>query len=227
MCMSFHIDYKIFMNYIMRVRKMPLTQEISVNCGRSLFLCGDMYPKDMMSVLAPDRKGGVSVFPMVWGFTHEAVSKPIANCRIENADKKEMWRDSWCKRRCVIPASWYYEWGVPASAAEKRSAIEQRSTKKVKYAIQPEGSEVTYLAGLYRFEEHGGMQVPVFSVITREAAGAVRGIHDRMPLMLRKENVLDWIRPGGDPKGIAERAVTGVIAEEATEFHRSMTEFVN
>lgn len=215
MCMSFHIDLRIFINYIMRVRQMPLTHDISVKFGCSPELSGDMYPKDMISVLAPDRKGGVSVFPMVWGFTHESVSKPIANCRMETAPEKNMWRDSWYKRRCVIPVSWYYEWGVPVSAAEDRSAAEQRIIKKAKYTVQPEGTDKTYLAGLYRFEEHCGMQVPVFSVITREAAGAVQDIHDRMPLILRKEDVLEWIRPGGAPGIIAARAVTGVIVEEA------------
>ena len=136
----------------------------------------------------------MAVFPMVWGFTHEATPKPIINCRIETADQKALWKDSWFKRRCIIPASWYYEWGVPPSEVGFRNANEQRCIKKEKYVIQPEGANITYLAGLYRYEEHCGMQVPVFSVLTRESVAPVRTIHDRMPLILTKEEVRPWVR---------------------------------
>ena len=36
-----------------------------------------------------------------------------------------------------------------------------------------------------------------------------------MPLMLKKEDIFDWIRPNSSLSGIAERAVTNVIMEEA------------
>ena len=70
------------------------------------------------------------------------------------------------------------------------------------------------------------MQVPVFSVLTKEAEGAVRDIHDRMPLILDKDNVLDWIRPNGNPCIIAEKALTNMVFEKAVEYHRSPTEFI-
>jgi len=98
--------------------------------------------------------------------------------------------------------------------------VEHRNTKKVKFAIQTEGSDITYIAGLYRYEEHGGMQVPMFSIITREAVGTVRDIHDRMPLILDKENVKDWIRPNGDPSAIVEKALTNMVFEKAVEYPR-------
>jgi len=104
--------------------------------------------------------------------------------------------------------------------------IEHRNTKKIKFAIQTEGSDVTYIAGLYRYEDHGGMQVPMFSILTREAAGTVRDIHDRMPLILDKEDVKEWIRPDGDPFNIAERALTNMVFEKAVEYHKSPTEFI-
>jgi putative SOS response-associated peptidase YedK len=56
----------------------------------------------------------------------------------------------------------------------------------------------------------------MFSVITREAVEPVGNIHDRMPLMLKHEDVRDWVRPNASPNGIAERALTDVIMEAAT-----------
>ncbi len=43
---------------------------------------------------------------------------------------------------------------MPPSEVGYHNANEQRNIKKEKYAIQPEGAEITYLVGLYHFEEH-------------------------------------------------------------------------
>lgn len=91
---------------------------------------GNIRPTDMAAVLAPNKQGNMAVFPMIWGFTHEATEKPIVNCRVESADQKAMWKDSWYRRRCIIPASWYYEWGVPPSEVGFRNANEQCKQKQ-------------------------------------------------------------------------------------------------
>ena len=104
--------------------------------------------------------------------------------------------------------------------------VEHRNTKKIKFAIQTEGSEITYIAGVYCYEEHSGMQVPVFSVLTREAEGTVRDIHERMPIVLGKDSLQDWIRPDGDPSAIVEKALSNMVFETAVEYHRSPNEFI-
>ena len=105
--------------------------------------------------------------------------------------------------------------------------LEHRNTKKIKFAIQTEGSEVTYIAGLYRYEEHNGMQVPMFSILTREAEGTVRDIHERMPVILDKNSLQDWIRPDGDPSAVVEKALYNMVIETAVEYHRSPNEFIS
>ena len=57
----------------------------------------------------------------------------------------------------------------------------------------------------------------MFSVIIREAVELVRNIYDRMPLMLKQEevqDVLDWVRPNTSSIGIADRALMDVILKE-------------
>ena len=204
--------------FISKAQQLPFAYEMVEIMARRIDMSGNIRPTDMAAVLAPNKQGGISVFPMIWGFTHEGAARPIVNCRIETADQKAIWKDSWFRRRCIIPASWYYEWGIPPSEVGFRKANEQHSIKKEKYAIQPEGAEITYLAGLYRFEEHRGLQVPMFAVLTREAVAPIRTIHDRMPLILGKENLKEWIRPDGDPHSIAERALTNLIMEKAKDY---------
>lgn len=155
---------------------------------------------------------------MIWGFNHESSDKPLVNCRIETADQKALWKDSWLNRRCIIPASWYYEWGVLPSEAGIRIENDQPKIKKEKFAIQPEGAEITYLAGLYRFEEHYGAQIPMFTVLTRESAAPVSDIHDRMPLILGKDDLNEWISKDSDPRKVAKKAVTNLVMEKAKDY---------
>ncbi len=226
MCMSLRIEPREMAEVLIKIRKMSLAQEMSVKLGKSLIMSGDLYPADIAPVLAPNKYGNMAIFPMVWGFTHKSTPKLLANCRVETADSKPLWRDSWYRRRCVIPASWYYEWGYPLYEDDSRSIIEHRNAKKIKFAIQTEGSDITYIAGLYRYEDHGDMQVPMFTVLTKEAVGTVRNIHDRMPVILGKDSLQDWIRPDGEPHAIVERALSNMVFETAVEYHRSPTEFI-
>ena len=226
MCMSLIIEPKEMAEVLIKVRKMALAQEMSIKLGKSLIMSGDLYPSDIAPVLAPNKYGQMAIFPMAWGFTHKATPKPLANCRVETADTKALWQDSWFRRRCVIPASWYYEWGYPLYEDDNRNMVEHRNTKKIKFAIQTEGSDITYVARLYRYEDHGGMQIPMFAVLTKEAAGNVKDIHDRMPLILDKEDVKGWIRPDGNPCIIAEKALTNMVFEKAVEYYKSPTEFI-
>ena len=216
MCTWFYADHKALENYITRAQKSPLAREIMLTMSRSTAMTGDIRPTDVAAVIASGKNGNMGVFPMVWGFTSKASSKPIINCRIETAEQKSLWRDSWRTRRCVIPASWYYEWGVSPTAEGYNTFRQQRDIKKTRFTIQPAGAGIAFLAGLYRYEEHNGKQIPMFSVITREAVEPVRSIHDRMPLMLRQEDVRDWVQPDMNPSGIPERALTDVIMEEAS-----------
>ncbi|MCI6580805.1 MAG: SOS response-associated peptidase [Oscillospiraceae bacterium] len=218
MCTWFYADYKYLSCYINKAQQLPLADSIMNAMSKSKAMSGNIRPTDMAAVLAPNKQGNVAVFPMIWGFTHESTPKPLINCRIETADQKPLWKDSWFRRRCVIPASWYYEWGIPPSEVGFHNANEQHKIKKEKYAIQPEGAEITYLAGLYRFEEHRGIQVPMFTVLTREAVAPVSSIHDRMPLILGKESLSEWIRPNGDPNKIAKIALTKMIMEKAADY---------
>lgn len=215
MCTRFYADSHSLSYFIERAQQLPLAEEMVRKLSKNMSMSGEIRPTDTAAVLAPNKQGNMAVFPMVWGFTHDAASKPIINCRVETADQKALWKDSWYRRRCIIPASWYFEWGIPPSEFGFRNANEQRSIKKEKYVIQPEETEITYLAGLYRFEEHQGMQVPVFAVLTRESVAPVRAIHDRMPLILGKENLQEWIRPDSDPASISDRALTNMIMEKA------------
>ena len=114
-----------------------------------------------------------------------------------------------CKQhRCVIPASYYFEWHHYTDSKGKVRTGD-------KYAIQPSGSDVTYLAGLYRIEESRDLKYPVFAVLTRTPTDDLRQIHNRMPLILPVSAIDEWISPDGEPNKVVDKAVTELVVEKA------------
>ncbi|MBR0381229.1 MAG: SOS response-associated peptidase family protein [Eubacterium sp.] len=162
---------------------------------------GEIRPADVVPVIAPNRQGRRAVYPMKWGFSGKSL---LMNARSETAAVKPTFREAWERHRCIVPASWYFEW----------EHIKDNSGKKHtgdKYMIQPRNSTMTWLCGLYRIEE--GM--PVFVVLTREPGESIRFIHDRMPLILPEDLTDAWIRPDSRPEDLLSRALTDMIFEKA------------
>ena len=82
-----------------------------------------------------------------------------------------------------------------------------------RYAIQPAGSTVTWLCGLYRIEDG----YPVFVILTKEPSPELSRIHDRMPLILPKEKVSEWINPSSNPEALLQYALSDMVAEKTDE----------
>ena len=162
--------------------------------------CGEISPTDIVPVIASNRSRQRAVFPMKWGFTGKTL---LMNARVETAAVKPTFREAWKSHRCIVPASYYFEW---------EHLIDQNGKKKTgdKYAIQPQEDNTTWLCGLYRFENN----YPFFVILTREPGEQIRFIHDRMPLILPENLVNDWINPDADPAELVKAAVTDVIAEK-------------
>ena len=192
--------------FVEQANRSPLKQKMVSKLAKPLKTAGEIRPTDMVPVVAPGRNGSPVVFPMIWGFSNPRAGGPIVNARVETASKKPMWSEAWSRHRCVVPASWYYEW-------EHFTSPDGKTKTGQKYMIQPKGSSITYLAGLYRIEEYKDLKYPVFTILTRDPSEGIRFIHDRMPLILPKDTVRDWILPDGNPKEIAKAVLTDMVYE--------------
>lgn len=193
--------------FVEQANRSPLKTRMVSKLARPLKTAGEIRPTEMVPVVAPDQRGNPSVYPMVWGFSNPRTGGPIVNCRVETAAEKPLWKEAWRLRRCIIPASWYYEW-------EHFTAPDGRTKTGQKYQIQPKGSALTYLAGLYRIEELDDLRYPVFTILTREPGDGIRFIHDRMPLIFPRETVRAWISPEGRPEDLVASALTDMVFEK-------------
>ena len=128
-------------------------------------------------LLAADKK---------WGFPGFDSGKVIFNARSETVLEKKMFRESVLRRRAVIPASGFYEWN-----RAKEKAVFTRQPEKNGEEKNRAGNAM-YLAGLYQWfgEEY------CFVILTTEANESMRPVHDRMPLVLGKEEAERWLSDG-------------------------------
>ena len=136
----------------------------------------------------------------LFGFLEETYGK----ARI--LEEKPAFREDWRRHRCIVPASYYYEWEHVTDNAGKKHTGD-------KYIIQPKMSEMTWMCGLYRFEEN----MPVFVILTREPGKDIAYIHDRMPVILPEHLLDSWIRPDGNPEELVGEALVNMEFEK-TEF---------
>ena len=155
---------------------------------------GEIFPSDIVPVLANSRKQDVQPFAMRWGYAFPN-GRPIINARAETAAQKPMFKDGMRQRRCVIPASHYFEW-------------ERRGAARTKYAIRPAHADTLYLAGIYHLENHDGVIVPAFAILTRDAAPGIAFIHPRMPVLLPPDATADWLNPGYNAEEVVAAALT-------------------
>ena len=194
-CIEETEQFKEIIEEMMNSPLVKLWQDMAV-----ITTSGEIRPTDIAPVIAMNRRGERAVFPMKWGFKEKAL---LINARVETADAKTTFREAWKLHRCIIPASYYYEWDHITGENGKKKTGDR-------YIIQPEKVGMTWLCGLYRFE--GNM--PVFVILTREPGAAVSKIHDRMPLILPEHLVDEWIRPDADPAELVGQSLTEVVLEK-------------
>ena len=140
-------------------------------------LLDETYDKDISpterAVTISASKDGLVASKMKWGFRDPYHDTLVINARSETAAAKPMFRDSVRERRCVIPASGYYEWD--------RSKSRYRFTR-------PDGGLVL-LAGIYRQE----LTEPHFTILTSEANDCMKPVHPRMPVTIGQDEIKRWI----------------------------------
>lgn len=207
MCTQYFMDKSPELRpFIEAAKQSGLSRFLVEKLGRELKESGTIRPTDIVPAVASKKDGSPSVFPMAWGYTNPRSASPLVNCRSETAASKPFWRESWERHRCVLPASCYFEWEHSTAPSGKKKAGQ-------KYAIQPAGQALTFLAGIYHIEERNGVRFPVFAVLTKEPVDSIRFIHDRMPVILSQEMIRQWISPDGQPDDVIKTALTEMYYE--------------
>ncbi len=144
---------------------------------------GEIFPTDLAPVLLPAEGGRWDAHPMAWGFPRWDNKGVIINARAETAFDKPLFRSSLMERRCIVPATGFFEW----------KHVEGRKNKE-KYLIRLPDEPMLYMAGIYCFfKGKDGLEAPRFVILTTAANRDIEPLHDRMPVILRADERQSWL----------------------------------
>lgn len=113
----------------------------------------------------------------------ETIGNNLINARAETLSEKPSFREAFKSRRCIIPASGFYEW-------------QRRGTEaKQPFYFYLKDKEVFGFAGLWEswVDKQTGENLETCTIITTGANEVLKPVHDRMPVILKAENYDEWL----------------------------------
>lgn len=155
-----------------------------------------------------DRSEGTTGLPvrqlrlLTWGLVPSwakdtKIGIRMINARAETLLQKSAFAKAALTRRCLVPATGWYEWQVSPTATTKAG-----KPRKQPFFIHRADSHLLAFAGVYEFWRDRGAEpedpqawLASFSIVTTEAEEGLQRIHDRQPVVLEREEWGQWLDP--------------------------------
>lgn len=131
---------------------------------------------------------------MRWGFVPHWYKAPndgplLINARAETIAEKPAFRDACRTRRCLIPATGFYEW------------TKDTEGKRLPWYIHRSDASPIAFAGVWQIWDKGDAPLTTCSLVTTAARGPIKDIHHRMPVTVAPDDWPLWLGEAG--KGAA------------------------
>ena len=144
-------------------------------------------PTQEFAVCRLNSQGDRSVSLLRWGLVpfwanDRSIASRLINARAESVNSKPSFRNAFRSRRCLIPASGWFEWS-------------HVGTRKQPYFIASADDEVLSFAGIWELWDKEGDPVETFSIITTAATPNLSDIHHRQPAVIPQSAFDDWFDP--------------------------------
>jgi len=140
---------------------------------------------------------GRELLPMRWGlipwWAKDPATLPLMiNARAESLAEKPAYRDAFKYRRCLVPASGFYEWQARGRGP------------KQPYAVIPADGRPIAFAGLWEtWHSADGSEIDTAVIVTTDANRMLAPIHERMPVVLEPQDFAAWLAPETTPEKAA------------------------
>lgn len=163
---------------------MRLTTDMSVPILQRF----NVAPTQRLPVVRDVEGGGREAVMMRWGLVPSwakdaSIGSRMINARGETVASKPAFRSAYRKRRCVVPASGFYEWETPAGGGPKQP-----------WYIRVKDAPLFAMAGLWeQWKPAEGEPLETFTVVTTAANELIGRFHDRMPVILPLERLDRWL----------------------------------
>lgn len=145
----------------------------------------NIAPTQLVPVITSESPKGFSFF--YWGITpdfgqNRPVSQKLINAKAETVHEKISFKSSFEKRRCLVPADGFFEW----KKLGKKTKIPHRFTLRE--------DDLFSFAGIWEeYESLTGEIQHTFLILTTTPNEIVSEVHDRMPVIIAKENEKKWL----------------------------------
>lgn len=157
----------------------------------------NIAPTQPICIVRRSAAGGREGTLVRWGLVPHWVKDPasfslLINARAETAAEKPAFRAGMRHRRCLIPASGFYEW--------------QRSEKhKQPYWIAPGATNVVAFAGVWEtWMGKDGSEIDTAAFLTTSSNASLSAIHHRMPVVVAPDAFARWLDPVAEPRHVAD-----------------------
>lgn len=138
-----------------------------------------VYPTNQVDVVF--RHGSRNeIASMIWGWERSFSKRPLINARSQEAWDKKTWSKALRERRCIIPASGFFEWDE-----------NQPKGKRDRYRVNPIYEDGFAFGGLYEINSETGEMA--MAILTTSPNKKMSKIHHRMPVILDKEEFKNWL----------------------------------
>ncbi len=109
------------------------------------------------------------------------IAHQLINARAETLKEKNVFSELLTKHRCLVPCDGFYEW-------------RHDGKQRIPHFIHDPGGHLLAMAGLWsRWRSPEGLDVDTFTIITTQATGELRSLHERMPVFLDPEGRARWL----------------------------------
>ena len=108
------------------------------------------------------------------------ISRNLINARAETLAEKPAFKSAYLQRRCIIPATGFYEW-------------QKTEHGKQAYCISQQYQQLVSFAGLWEYWEHQKETIYSCTIITTAANELMKQIHQRMPVIINNDNIDQWL----------------------------------
>jgi len=148
----------------------------------------NLSPTQPVLAVRTGANGARELAPLRWGLVPSWSKGPdsrysMINARAETVDSKPAYRNAFKHRRCLIPTEGFYEWKTEASG-------------KTPFLIRRTDGEPFGMAGLWEdWRDAAGEHLESCTIIVTDANALVRELHDRMPVILAREDYEAWLDP--------------------------------
>lgn len=121
-----------------------------------------------------------------------AISSHLINARAETLTEKPSFKNAYLHRRCLIPATGFFEWQSTGRLANDIHTLPGDKRKQPYHIHQPDHALFAF-AGIWEHWEHNQETVYSCAIITIAANAKMASIHDRMPVIIATGDYNSWL----------------------------------